>query len=506
MSARVYKLTEGSLSHRFALSRAKIQVMGGGFANGKTSGACIKALEIAKSYPGANILLARATYPKLKDTLMKEFLKWCPKHWIKSFPKSDPPTCELVNGTTINFRYIAQQGKASQDSTTSNLLSANYDAVFVDQIEDPEITEKDFYDLLGRLRGMASYIGDDPTMPRTGPRWFVITCNPTRNWFYRKVVRPLHEFKATGRRSNDLIVDSATGQPIVELFEGSTYENAENLEPDYIATLEATYRGQMRERFLLGRWAAYEGLVYPEWNDDVHVLPHDLIVDHYNRLMLSSFVPSVYEAYDHGIAVPSCYLWGFADDRGNVFLVDGHYAAETSIEEHAHLIKATRELYDSDRARRVLADPSLFRRHVGDKRTVGKTVADLFWECGIGMEPGNNDKMNGVHKVKQYLTVQKNRPHPIYEGIIGSPCLYVSDRLDWFSAEINDYYWKKNTAGEQIDEPIDKNDHALDTTRYILSRRPKLAVFVKRVEPIKPWMKWSEYETTTQREKAHRYG
>ena len=190
-----FRLFERSLQDRFQKSRAKIQLYGGGFANGKTANVCIKAIELAKDYPGCNALMARSTYPKLNDTLRKEFLKWCPEDWIKSFPKSanGSNTCTLKNGSTINFRYIAQQGKNANEATTSNLLSATYDFVVVDQIEDPEIVHKDLLDLLGRLRGMATYEGNDPSMPSSGPRWLLITCNPTRNWVYRELVKPLHD-------------------------------------------------------------------------------------------------------------------------------------------------------------------------------------------------------------------------------------------------------------------------------------------------------------------------
>ena len=90
---------------------------------------------------------------------------------------------------------MQQQGGGDGTASTSNLLSATYDWIIVDQMEDPEITEKDFDDLLGRLRGMTPYAGDDPTMPRTGPRWFIVTANPTRNWFYKKLIRPYQLYK-----------------------------------------------------------------------------------------------------------------------------------------------------------------------------------------------------------------------------------------------------------------------------------------------------------------------
>ena len=154
-----YRVIEDSLQERYLNSRAKIQAYCGGFANGKTSANCIKALNIAKDYPGSNGCIARATYPKLEDTIKKEFLKWCPKGWIKAKNKKEN-TITLTNDSVINFRYIQQQGK-NEESSTSNLLSANFDWIIVDQIEDPEIEYKDFLDLLGRLRGNTRYVGTE---------------------------------------------------------------------------------------------------------------------------------------------------------------------------------------------------------------------------------------------------------------------------------------------------------------------------------------------------------
>ena len=69
-----FRIYEDSLQERFQASRAKIQLFGGGFANGKTAYACFMALQLAIDYPGSNGLIARATYPKLNDTIRKEFI------------------------------------------------------------------------------------------------------------------------------------------------------------------------------------------------------------------------------------------------------------------------------------------------------------------------------------------------------------------------------------------------------------------------------------------------
>jgi hypothetical protein len=68
-----YDLEEGSIQHQFFLDRHRIQVFGGGYANGKTAALCIKCLMFSRDYPGSNGLIARESYPKLNDTVRKEF-------------------------------------------------------------------------------------------------------------------------------------------------------------------------------------------------------------------------------------------------------------------------------------------------------------------------------------------------------------------------------------------------------------------------------------------------
>ena len=512
-----FKLQRESLQDRFLHSRAKVQLYGGGFANGKTSAVCIKAIQIAKDYPGANILMARSTYPKLNDTLRKEFLKWCPEDWIESFPRSANAsnTCTLRNGTTLNFRYIAQQGKFGNEATTSNLLSATYDLIVVDQMEDPEIVHKDFLDLLGRLRGMAPYVGDDPKMPKTGPRWFLMTTNPTRNWVYRELVRPIHELEIgliddkllCEMDDNGKVVldDDRKPMPIIEIFEGSTYENKDNLEPDFIKTLESSYNGQMRSRFLYGEWASYEGLVYPAFNEGLHVLSHHSIENYYKQLGMRTHGVTFLEGYDYGLAVPFCYIMGFCDNLGNVFLMDGAYEKELPLDDHIAAIKALREKYEVDPSNMILSDPDIFRRKTVGKKLVGKSIADMFLDEGIMCIRGNNDIANGIVKVSQYLVPQRMHQNPI-TGEYEQPYMYISDKLDWWINEITDYYWQKNTTGEQVDKPMDKNDHAMDTTKYLLSNRPNVSklIIAKRPEKV-GWFQWGERDIQEDQRIA-RYG
>lgn len=524
--ARTYKIEEGSLHHKFQSSRAKIQMFAGGYGNGKTTGAVVKALNLARDYPGSNGLVARSTYPKLTSTIRKEFDAWTPKNWQARNVDSKQNLIELTNGSVINFSHVQQTGK-SAESSTSNLLSATYDWIVFDQIEDPEVTEKDFMDLLGRLRGQTPYQPEDDydeTMPTTGPRWFIIMANPTRNWVYRKLVKPVHDL-AAGIMNPDLLVDPDTGEPMIEIFEGSTYDNAANLPEDFIKTLEGTYKGQMKDRFLKGEWGAYEGLVYPDYDPTRHMISHDHMHTYYNELIrFGGATGNVLEAYDHGIAKPACYLFAFTNFAGDVFILDGFYEKELSIASISKKIRLIRQDYGfgsdmvpgyaTDENLRILADPSIFRRVSGNAQTIGTTTAGLFREQNIRMTRGNNDVLNGIAKVQSYLYVDPYHKHPILidnygKPLVGAPRLFISNKLTFIDQEIVDYYWRKDTQGEYEDVPMDRNDHAMDTIKYLFTSRPRVATAnLKALPPKLPikyrtWREAPEVETSSRK---HRYG
>lgn len=510
-----YRINEGSMHERFLASRAKIQIIGGGFGNGKTAATCVKVIQIMQDYPGANALIARSTFPKLNDTIKQEFQKWCPPRLISSFPqsKNSDNTAKLSNGGRINFRYIAQQGKQAE-STTSNLLSATYDIAAIDQMEDPEIVEKDFYDILGRMRGNSIYRGNDPTMPKSGPRWLILTCNPTANWFYRRIIYPYHRYMATGEILPDLLVERIDGEPVMvdgkpilmmELFEGSTYENKDNLGADFVKSLESIYRGQMKERFLLGKWAAFEGLIYPEFDELIHMQSPEAMQELYEENIYYKGGVDQIEGYDFGIADPSCYLYGYVDASGIVHILDGFHRAEMSVRDQIAEIKRIRVKFGG-RDDMILADPSIFRRSNTGAQQIGATTAEIFYDSGKGvrMMRASNDIDSGILKVKAYLQHYDYLRNP-YRGDAGSPRMFIASHLEFLRDQYTTYMWDKNKDGSPMDKPKGGRDHAMDTTKYLLTNMPGPAEIKPPVSKIPAYMQWHEINTQVD-EKAHRYG
>jgi hypothetical protein len=495
-----YRLERGSLQWNFNKSRAKMQIFGGAFANGKTTALVIKSLQLVKDYPGSNGLLARETYPKLNDTLRREFFKWCPAHWIKRKPTQEDNTCYFNNGSIVNFRYVSQRGKNREDgSSSSNLLSATYDWIGVDQVEDPGIGHKDLLDLMGRLRGATPYRpddGQDDTMPSSGPRWIMLTANPSPNWFFKEIVQPYLIWKKSGQKTEKLIIEEETGLPVMDLFEGSTYTNAANLPPDYIKGLESIYKGQMRDRFLLGKWAAYEGLVHGEWQRDVNMITREQAMAHLESCQRRHVKIKIVEGYDFGLTSPSCYLMGFVDDFGRLIIIDGYHKSGfhyTLQPEEIYKIRDSYAGYGLSFKEAIMADPAIFKKIVvaGIKDT-GDTIAKLYQEEGLFTRPASNEIMAGIAKVNGYINGKHDVPHLI-TGEKPGTLLYMCDDLTFIEDEITSYYWKRNPMGQAIDEPSDTNDHAMNVIKYMLSKLPHPSKIEVPKSALPPgWMQWQE--------------
>jgi hypothetical protein len=219
----------------------------------------------------------------------------------------------------------------------------------------------------------------------------------------------------------------------------------------------------------------------------------------------------IIEAYDHGMAAPACYGWGFTDSFGNVFLMDGYYESELLLSQivdriHEHRKFISKEMGFDFIFKPILADPAIFRRTpTNDAKSVGITVSGMLRENDIRCRRANNDIVSGVAKVSGYLELDKFHTNP-FTGEVGAPRFYISSRCHWFDKEIVDYYWKKDTAGNYEDKPRDINDHAMDMTKYFFTDRPRVSLYKRRVTELpKRYLRWGELKARSRDVRNHRY-
>ena len=240
--------------------------------------------------------------------------------------------------------------------------------------------------------------------------WF--NCNPDTplHWFYEEWI------KKSGEKNC--------------LYLHFTMDDNPSLTPAIKRRYESLYSGAFYDRFVLGKWVAAQGLVYPFFSRSVHVAE-------------PAGIPSRYFiSCDYGTVNPSSFgLWGEYGGRWyrlSEYYFDSRREGEqrTDEEHYASLEQLAGDL----NIEAVIADPS----------------AASFLECirrhgRFRAVPAKNDVIDGIRRVSDALKERRI--------LFSQSC---TDCLREFSL----YRWD-NTAAR--DAPRKEYDHAMDDVRYFVS-------------------------------------
>ena len=198
-----------------------------------------------------------------------------------------------------------------------------------------------------------------------------------------------------------------------------------------------------------GKFAVGEGLVYPEFDERVHVIPPFSVPADWQDTI----------SIDPGLHNPLSAHWYCADYDGNVYIVAEHYAAGKDIDYHAQRIREISAAIgwhtDGKGRLRALIDSAAGQRTLASS----KSVSELFCERDILVDTNvDKDLFAGIAQVKSYL-----------RGAEGRPRLYIFEGCTNLVREIKGYFWGSG------DLPKKRDDHALDELRYYLMTRPRAA-------------------------------
>ena len=222
------------MQRKFHESKARFRGYIGGFGSGKTLCGCMEAIILSLEYPGNLGVIARKTYPELRDTTMRTFFDVCPPEIITSFNKAEHHL-KFVNGSEILFRSLDDPEK----------IKMELGFAYID--EASEVDHESFLMFTGRIR-----------KPNVARRCVFITSNPTttEHWIYRSFVK------------HDILEDFSD----YELIQASTLENV-HLPKDYIDNLLANYPPAWIDRYVKGKFG-YVGTgdrIYPGFSEELHV-------------------------------------------------------------------------------------------------------------------------------------------------------------------------------------------------------------------------------------------
>ena len=455
-------LPKQEMFHREEKARAKL--FSGGYGSGKTSALVAETMLHLFNYPGNEGVIGRLTIDEITRTFLPMFFETVPSELIASHNKQDR-VVRFINNSVLYYMPLDDARGAKHKIAGMNLGFA-----LVDQLE--EITKDLFTAFLGRLR-----------RPKTR-RQFFANCNPEgHNWIWHEFIRE-NEHTLSGRYrtfeanawtkdvappSKQEIEDRAfaLGKEPMDLIIGDfpnyvKYTDNQFLPLDFLLDM-LSWPEQTQNRYVFGRWDAFEGLIYGDWDDDVH------IVDPFDR---SDKTHKMVVSMDYGKRNPTSIGFYDIDHLGRIFRVDELYHADVDIPTMKMMIRAK---LGKRNPVAYVGDPSIFRETIKGQDSVARLYSNENDISGWGIHwtPANNDVNAGLEMCQQVLR------HDVYTG--GTPGFYVfRDKNPQFIHEIQDYRWKEmaksTAAGRQTDQPEKPRkfkDHAMDDWRY-------LVMYVKR--------------------------
>lgn len=231
------------------------------------------------------------------------------------------------------------------------------------------------------------------------------------------------------------------------------------LSPEGRAEFESSLTAQERECRLHGLPLHLAGLIYKEFQWDLHVLTE--VPKGWQDYHLPPIDYTVREAWDVHDAIPQAVLLVATAPNGEVFVYDEMFdnvlikeTAEELKQKHWTLVKGK----DGKlvKAQRWVADSLIDPRAIDNSPVTGSSILDVLMEHDLFFDPGSKDMELGISVVREILKQRQavNQTKPV---IHFSPNVVVMLR------EMTHYCYNPKTM-----KPIDKNDHMVENLRRLV--------------------------------------
>lgn len=260
-------------------------------------------------------------------------------------------------------------------------------------------------------------------MPRSFTEQAIARCSlvGSKLWFNCNPENPKHWFHTEW-------IEKAKGKNC--LYLRFTMNDNPSLSPSIIERYKTLYSGAFYERFVEGRWVAAEGLVYPFFNENYHIV-HTI-----------SECNTYYISCDYGTVNPCSFgLWGEGDNvyyRVDEYYFDSKKEGYQKTDEEYY--KDLLELAGNKSIEAVIVDPS----------------AVSFMECirrhgKFRVIPARNDVLDGIRQTAEVIKGGRIKVSYVCKNII---------------REFGMYRWDSNSKKDSVRKDF---DHAMDDMRYFVA-------------------------------------
>jgi len=248
-----------------------------------------------------------------------------------------------------------------------------------------------------------------------------------------------------------------------------TRDNASNLADNYESGARLGMSRELADQEFNASLTFASGMVLPEWSTPIHVLPHEQILEMWNRR-----IQRPVGGVDWGYHTCANEVVGWTKDR-ELLLIDETYAhGMTDIEQGvlAHGFTqqyATKAGTGGDLTMPWYCDPE--DRGAREQWKKGFEYKGKFYV--IGARKAKNAWQAGIDRLRHQMSVRPGLDHPSHPpgNRLGRPGFFVSDRCQGFIEEAPAYRHLAKEEGKPLKDghasadPL-CNDHAVDAVRY----------------------------------------
>ena len=372
-------------------STARINIADGAIRSGKTHVFNLRWLEEIVTAPPGPFLMAGKTIRTLERNVLKSQNGLFDLLGEGNY-KYNSSTGELIIGNRIIYCIGANDEKAENKIRGMTLVSALCDEV--------TLFPKSFIEqLIGRCSVKGGHLF-----------W---NCNPDTPYHYIK---------------QDYL-DNQEMKPLINhwrfLMDDNPYLTTYN--PEYIEQAKRTFKGVFYKRNVLGEWANAEGLVYPHFDDEVHIV--DTLPEKFDK---------IYVGIDYGTVHPTTFTM-VGKYKDNLYVIKEYCK---SGKRNTQLVSDLMSFIDGYKINGI---------------TVDSAAASFILE------------------LKNYKITTKDCVKAVEDGIsfvsslLGDNKLYVHKSCKNLIKEFYSYSWdekKSQTSGKDV--VVKLNDDVLDSLRYCL--------------------------------------
>jgi hypothetical protein len=438
------------MQSRFLSCTAHEVLLAGGRGSSKSSALIADPLRFCDN-KNFRALIIRKAMPDLRDLITR-----CQILYRQAFPgvkyKANEKMFTFPSGARIEFGYC------ETIDDLERYRGQEYTWVGVD-----EVAQYPGSWVIERLK--ASMRSSDPTLPI----YLRCSCNPLgpgRQWVMDrwKIEQKLDSEGNVLYSNAEEIQEETFKTPIGDMsisrtwFYGTVRDNKVLMHsnPHYIASLASHSNKAVRAQELYGSWDSAEGLAFPEFRKDVHVVDNFTIPPNWYR----------WRACDYGYSSMGVNLWFATDWDNNVYVYRELATSGVLVDDFAQRIK---DAEFNETISIGFLDGSLWSK----RGEIGETPADTMSRMGVHWTPA--DRSPNSRKTSK-LTVHK---YLARDTITGQPKLKILACCKELIKELATLQLDPNDP-EDIDRSKKTSlpDHAYDALRYGLQSMPDTAVRV----------------------------